>query len=116
MSDAVINVEKTDNPPATIVAPQGNVDMSTSPELRQALRSALDSSPARLIVDLSDVSYMDSSGLATLVEAMRTAKSSPRIPMVLCGLNDTVRAIFEIARLHQFFEIAPSRDDAMQTA
>jgi len=86
--------------------------MSTSPALRQTLREALSQEPARLIVDLSGVEYMDSSGLATLVAAMRSARSAPRVTMVLCGLNDTVRAIFEIARLDQFFEIAESRHEA----
>jgi Anti-anti-sigma regulatory factor (antagonist of anti-sigma factor) len=68
--------------------------------------------PGRLIVDLSGVDYMDSSGLATLVEAMRTAKGH-QTRMVLCGMNPKVRAIFEIARLHQFFTIVESADQAM---
>lgn len=99
---------------AVIVAPDHDVDMSRSPTLRTALRGVLEKHPKRLVVDLSDVKYMDSSGLATLVEAMRTAKST-KTSMILCGMNDKVRAIFEIARLHQFFKIVDSVDTALAT-
>jgi len=116
MSEPAIPVEHTENPPAVIVAPEGHIDMSTSPALRQTLREALERGPARLVVDLSSVEYMDSSGLATLVEAMRSSKAEPRVPMALCCLNETVRAIFEIARLDQFFEIADSRDEATRAS
>ena len=114
MSDPTIPVERTDDPPATIVAPAGPIDMSNSPELRHALRSALENGTDRLVVDLSGVEYMDSSGLATLVEAMRSARAEPSVPMVICCLNETVRAVFEIARLDQFFEITDSRDEAVR--
>lgn len=96
-----------------IVAPRGDVDMSCSPVLRTALRGEQDLRPRRLIVDLAEVGYMDSSGLATLVEAMRTAKRNGT-RMVLCGMNDKVRAIFEIARLHQFFTIVDDLSKARE--
>lgn len=94
-----------------VVAPIGDVDMGRSPALRSALRSVQDGRPKRLVVDLGQVEYMDSSGLATLVEAMRTAKAN-KTEMVLCAMNDKVRAIFEIARLHYFFTIVDSLDEA----
>jgi anti-sigma B factor antagonist len=98
---------------AVIVAPSGEIDMSRSPILRNTLREVLDKDPDRLVVDLTDVAYMDSSGLATLVEAMRSAKEHTA-EMMLCGLNDQVRAIFEIARLHHFFTITDSRQQALE--
>ena len=96
---------------AVVVTPQGDVDMSCSPALRQALRVAQSRQPERLIVNLSDVSYMDSSGLATLVEAKRAANTG-ETEVVLCGMNAKVRAIFEIAKLHRFFTIVDSLDAA----
>lgn len=97
-----------------VVRPTGDVDMSRSPDLRVALRSAHDRRPSKLVVDLEHVGYMDSSGLATLVESMRTAKGN-KTSMVLCTMNEKVRAIFEIARLHQFFTIVDSLEDAINT-
>lgn len=97
---------------ATILSPQGDVDMSRSPAFREHVRIAQQSKPGRLVIDMADVEYMDSSGLATLVEAMRNAMGLG-VEMVLCGLNPKVLAIFEIARLHQFFRIVPTVDDAV---
>jgi anti-anti-sigma factor len=109
MAEESVQIER--EPHAVIVRPQGDVDMSRSPQLRQALRDAMASRPRGLIVDLGEVGYMDSSGLATLVEAMRTAKRAGT-RMVLCAMNDKVRAIFEIARLDQFFTITAGLDEA----
>ncbi len=95
-----------------VVRPRGDVDMSRSPDLRMALRAVHERRPTKLVVDLDQVGYMDSSGLATLVESMRTAKGN-KTNMVLCAMNDKVRAIFEIARLHQFFTIVDSLEDAI---
>jgi len=68
--------------------------------------------PGRLIFDLCDVPYMDSSGVATLVEAMQVARRYRGV-VVLCGLHERVRSIFEIARLDMVFKIVDSVDDAL---
>lgn len=109
MAESPIQVERAGQ--QIVISPTGDVDMSCSPILRSALRDEQASRPRRLIVNLTRVGYMDSSGLATLVEAMRTAKRNGT-SMVLCGMNDKVRAIFEIARLHQFFTIVDGLDQA----
>lgn len=107
-------IEITDarSPGTLVVAPRSDVDMSRSPALRTAIREAQGRGPRRLVVDLSEVGYMDSSGLATLVEAMRTAKREGT-DLVICGMNEKVRAIFEIARLHHFFKITQTLDEAL---
>lgn len=96
----------------TIVRPKGDVDLQRSPILRDQLKTVSEKRPSRLIVDLSDVSYMDSSGVATLVEAMQLARRG-KYPLVLCSLQDRVKSIFEIARLDTVFQIAPDLDAAM---
>ena len=108
MSDQGIEVE--DKGSAVVVSPEGDIDMSRSPEFRSSLRGVNDAKPTRLVVNLERVGYMDSSGLATLVECMRTAKGNGT-EMILCGMNERVRAIFEIARLDQFFRIETSIAD-----
>lgn len=99
---------------AVILRPEGDIDMSRSASLRSALREALQAQPSKLVVDLKLVEYMDSSGLATLVEAARNARGQ-QTPMVLCALTQKVRAVFEIARLHQFFKIADSSTQALES-
>jgi anti-sigma B factor antagonist len=97
---------------ATVLTPRGDIDMSCSPHFREALRAAQESRPKRLVVDMAGVGYMDSSGLATLVEAMKMTRSGGT-RLVLSGLSDRVKAIFEIARLERYFTITPSVEAAI---
>lgn len=97
---------------AVIVTPNGDVDLSRSPVLRGSLMTAQADNPKRLIVDLTGVDYMDSSGVATLVEAMQNARKN-RTTMYLCGMKQRVRSIFEIARLDSVFEIVPTIEHAL---
>lgn len=109
--DGDIKVERGEG--SVVVSPAGDVDLSRSPALRNALREAQAGRPPRVIVDLSLVDYMDSSGVATLVEAYQIARRQST-KMVLCGLRDRVRSIFEIARLDTVFSITDSRDAALK--
>jgi len=109
MAEELVEIQRDAD--RVIVSPHGDVDMSRSPQLRAALHDALDTRGSLLIVSPHDVGYMDSSGLATLVEAMRTAKRKGT-RMVLCGMNPKVKAIFEIARLDQFFVIYDNLEQA----
>ena len=101
-----IDIEKIES--GVMLTPNGEIDLSSSPELRESLLSALRDKPARLIVNLCKTPYMDSSGVATLVEAMQKAMRS-QTKLVLCGMEEKVRSIFEIARLDAVFTIV---DDA----
>jgi len=94
-----------------VLAPQADIDMSRSPDLRNTIRQEMGSGIHKMVVDLADVEYMDSSGLATLVEAMRNAGGEKKL--VICNMNRQVSAIFEIARLDSFFSIVDSREEAI---
>lgn len=96
---------------ATVLSPVGEIDLSRSPTLREHLTDALRNAE-RLVVDLSNVPYMDSSGVATLVEAMQTARRGGTT-LILCGMQDKVRSIFEIARLDTVFTIVTNTDEAI---
>jgi anti-sigma B factor antagonist len=112
MAEETMKVTAESREGATIIAPEGDIDLARSPTLRSSLRQAQNTRPPRLIVDLGQVDYMDSSGIATLVEALQNARrASTRL--VLCGMKDRVRSIFEIARLDTVFTIVETRDNAM---
>jgi len=97
---------------ATFVLPVGDVDLTASPTLRNELKKLQAARPQRLIVDLSQVPYMDSSGVATLVEAMQIARRN-NTKLVLCGMQQKVKSIFEIARLDTVFAIVPDAAQAL---
>lgn len=108
-----VNSEQHDG--VVIVQPIGDIDLSRSPHLRQQLRESLGEADERLVIDLSEVQYMDSSGVATLVETMQACRKAGK-KLVLCDLQDRVRSIFEIARLDMVFTIVTDRDEAMSAS
>lgn len=112
MASEAMQVTVEEQPSGTILVPEGDVDLHRSPALRERLKLAAQRKPKRLIVDLSKVPYMDSSGVATLVEAMQITKRQSTT-LVLCGMGDRVRSIFEIAKLTTVFRIVPDRDAAL---
>ncbi|MDH3583990.1 MAG: STAS domain-containing protein, partial [Phycisphaerae bacterium] len=83
---------------------QGDIDLNSAPDLRVALMEADEQRPKRLIIDLGRVPYMDSSGVATLIEAMQRLRKYDG-SMVLCGLQPNVRGIFEVSRLDTVFTL-----------
>ena len=96
----------------TVVSARGEVDLYSSPRLREAIVSAVTERSPSVVVDLSGVGYMDSSGIATLVEALQlTRKHSGRL--VLAGLTPRVREVFELARLQSVFDLADSVEHAL---
>lgn len=106
----MIDIEKIDA--TTIVTPHGDIDSSRSSHLRGTLKPIVDSNASRIIVDLSDVAYMDSSGIATLIEALQICKQQEKL-LYICGLQTTVRSVIELARLDTIFLITDSREDAL---
>lgn len=109
-----IQVEEVAGGPSgtVVVTPSGEIDYADAPVFREALRRVGESRPATLVVDLSGVDYMNTPGVATLVEALQTAKRN-RTRLVLAGLSERVAAVFEIARLTRVFEIVPDRSSAI---
>ena len=90
----------------------GEIDLHVSSRVAESLRTMSEQKPARLVVDLSDVTYIDSSGLAVLIEGMQNVEAYGG-KFFLAGLQDNVRSIFEIARLDQVFIIFPHVDAAL---
>ncbi|PIQ95437.1 MAG: anti-anti-sigma factor [Nitrospinae bacterium CG11_big_fil_rev_8_21_14_0_20_56_8] len=91
---------------------EGEIDMSTSPKVREFLTPLFEKNRKAIVVDLSGVPYIDSSGIATLVEGLQWSHSSKN-KFRLVGLTPTVKDVFEIARLLSVFEVFDSREEAL---
>jgi anti-anti-sigma factor len=85
---------------------EGEIDLHRSPRVERSLASMIKKRPHRIVVDLSGVTFIDSSGMAVLIRAMQNMKQYGG-NLSLSGLNDNVRPIFETARLDQVFVIDP---------
>ena len=94
-----------------LVAVSGEVDFNNASELHVELDRHLAGAPKRMIVDLAGVRYMDSSGLATMVQALQAQKAQNG-KLVLCNLPDRVHGVFRIARLDSIFTIVPDVEAA----
>jgi anti-sigma B factor antagonist len=90
----------------------GEIDLHVSPQISASLAAMIKKKPAKLVVDLAGVTYIDSSGLAILIEAMQSVGAYGG-KFALAGLQESVRPIFEIARLDQVFQIYPDRAAAL---
>lgn len=101
--------------PPTVFAPEGALDLHVAPETRASLRALIDEKPKRLIVDLSGVPYVDSSGLAVLIGAMQSLEEEGGVFM-LAGAQETVRMILQSARLDQYFRVFPTVEAAVAAA
>lgn len=89
-----------------VVYLSGEVDLSRSPEARKAILSCL-RKKVNLLVDLSAVAYIDSSGIACLVEGYQISRKR-KIDFALVGVSDNAMNVLRLARLDQVFPIYPS--------
>jgi anti-sigma B factor antagonist len=99
---------------AVIVSVRGEIDLQNSPELRTELLDLLvKHAPQRLVINLSQVPYMDSSAIAVLVELLqKVRKTGGRV--FLTNLQPRVKGLLEIARLGSIFGIVNDEAEAMK--
>ena len=95
-----------------ILGLEGDVDLSCSPDARKAILEKLDTGNS-LLVDLSAVTYIDSSGVACLVEGYQTAKKQ-NLKFGLIGVSDSAMSVLKLARLDKVFPIHINLEERLQ--
>lgn len=99
---------------AYIIDVEGEVDLYSSPTMREHILNTLkQQQPQTLLIELSGVHYMDSSGIATLVEGLQLANEY-QIRFKLVGLSPIVLEVFQLARLERVFAIYPDEEEALK--
>jgi anti-sigma B factor antagonist len=93
-----------------VITVQGELDLATAPRLKWPLVDAIDAGRRRLIVDLTGVTFMDSTALGVLIGIRRALKLGGRLAIVCT--NPDVLKIFEISGLDAAFPIFPALDEA----
>ena len=91
---------------------EGEIDLHVSPRIAASLGAMVEEKPQHLVVDLEKVTYIDSSGLAVLIEGMQNVEGYGG-KFALVGLQNDVRSILETARLDQFFSTYPHVEAAL---
>jgi len=98
----------------TILDISGDIDLAHSTEVRRMmLRELRENRTPRVILNLRDVNYIDSSGVASLVEALKAARDVGS-RLILFGLSPIAHEVLQLSRLLKIFEIYDNEDMALQ--
>lgn len=98
----------------TILTPQITwLDASNVPEFKEAILPHL-AGRLRLIIDLSSVDFMDSSGLGAMLSVLKKIDRDQG-DLKLCCISGKIRALFELVRMHRIFEIYNNRQEALKS-
>ena len=95
-----------------LIAVRGEVHVSTAPEFSERLNDAIAKGMTGVIIDMTNVDFIDSTGLSVLLNALRRVTRNQGA-LALAVSNPTVLRLFEITRLDSTFDIAPDRDAAI---
>ena len=104
--------EESLDPDRHVVAVRGEIDLFTAPELKQKLTDAIESGKNRIVVDLSDTTFLDSTALGVLIGAVKRLRSREGA-LVIVNVDQNIAKTFEITGLDQIFTILSTRDDAI---
>jgi anti-sigma B factor antagonist len=97
----------------TILDLSGDIDLANSPAVRKALLKELrDSRTPRVVMNLSKVRYIDSSGVASLVEGLKAARDVGS-RFILFGLSTSAREVLQLSRLLKIFEVYDNEEQAL---
>jgi anti-sigma B factor antagonist len=92
----------------------GEIDINTSPSIKKQFDKLLSSRTPKIVVNLAKVTYVDSSGLATLVEILKSMRSYGG-RLRLTNMSPKIKSLFEITKLEKLFEIVQDEQEAVST-
>jgi anti-sigma B factor antagonist len=108
-----VQISTRRNGKITIFDLSGDIDFANSPRVRDSvLREIRQSHTPRVVVNLSQVRYMDSSGVACLVEGLKASRDLGS-RFILCGLSTSTRDVLQLSRLMKVFEVYDNEEQAM---
>ena len=93
----------------TVIQVNGEININTSPDLKKLFEKQ---TVKKVLVNLEKVTYIDSSGLATLVDMLKKTKSQGGV-LCLAGMPDKIKSLFEITKLDKLFSIFQTQDEAL---
>jgi anti-sigma B factor antagonist len=97
----------------TILDISGDIDLANSPAMRKVLLGEIkDKHTPKVLLNLKNVRYIDSSGIASLVEGLKAARDNGA-RLILYGLSPSVREVLELSRLQKIFEIYDTEEQAL---
>jgi anti-sigma B factor antagonist len=96
-----------------VIAARGEIDLFTAPELKQVITEVIENGERRVAIDLSEVSFLDSTALGVLIGAVKRLRSRGGALAVI-NTDSSIAKTFEITGLDQIFTIVASRAEALE--
>ena len=96
-----------------VITPEGILDGTKATEFRSEIDRSVKEGASIILVDFSNVTFMDSSGLGALVLALKTVRSADK-KMVLCSINEQIKMLFELTSMDRIFEILENKEEFEQ--
>lgn len=93
-----------------IIQPAGILDSTKASQFRDEVHGLVQSGANLILIDLKDVTFIDSSGLGALVSALKTIRSAGG-QLTICSINEQVRMLFELTSMDRVFEVFKDRDE-----
>ena len=95
-----------------VLAVRGEIDLFTAPELKQVLAESIEAGRVRIIVDLTETTFLDSTALGVLIGAVKRLRSRDGA-LAIVNVDENIAKTFEITGLDQIFTIRASRAEAL---
>ncbi|MDX6706576.1 MAG: anti-sigma factor antagonist [Solirubrobacteraceae bacterium] len=96
-----------------VLAVRGEIDLFTAPELKQVLAESIEAGRIRIIVDLTETTFLDSTALGVLIGAVKRLRSRSGA-LAIVNTDENIAKTFEITGLDQIFTILPTREEAVE--
>ncbi len=96
-----------------VVAVRGEIDLFTAPELKQVLAEGIERGRVRIVIDLTDTTFLDSTALGVLIGAVKRLRARDGA-LALVNVDENVGKTFEITGLDQIFTIVGTREEALR--
>ena len=96
----------------TVCHVDGEIDINSSPQIKKSFDKLISTKTPKIVINLSKVTYVDSSGLATLVEILKRVRATSGT-LKLTNLSGKVLGLFEITKLNKLFTIAADEEEAI---
>jgi anti-anti-sigma factor len=93
-----------------VIKPSGILDGTKAHQFREKISETIEAGAQIILVDFTNVTFMDSSGLGTLVMSLKTIQSAGA-KLFLCSINEQIKMLFELTGMDSFFKIFPSQEE-----
>ncbi len=114
VNDAIFEVSDSEQPGVLVLHARGEIDVATSPELHELLVAVIERAPQLVIVDLTEVSFIDSTGLGVLVGAVRDVRAGGG-DMRLVVTQPQIIKLLELTGLDEVFSVVSNTRDAVRS-